>query len=221
MVLDLGCGTGELARPLAPHVERVDAVDTSEEMIRLGRKREGGGRSNIRWIHQSAEEFPYETRYALVVAGASIHWMDWHVVLPKLGAALSPRGHLAIVGGHEIAAPWVEELNGMLPRYSTNEHFGRFNVIDELQQRNLFVAEGRTRTSARQHRVSVETYVELLHARNGFSRQRMAAETAHEFDAAVRDLVFPYAHQKMLLLDMATTITWGHPTVRASDMGAV
>ncbi|MCY3645961.1 MAG: hypothetical protein OXH07_03190 [Chloroflexi bacterium] len=105
----------------------------------------------------------------------------------------------------------------MLPKYSTNEHFGRFNVIDELQQRNLLVVEGRKRTSARQHRVSVEAYVELLHARNGFSRQRMAAETAHEFDAAVRDLVSPYAHQKMLLLDMATTITWGHPPVRASD----
>ncbi len=36
-VLDAGTGTGELARPLAPRVERVDAVDWSALMLSKGK----------------------------------------------------------------------------------------------------------------------------------------------------------------------------------------
>ncbi len=58
VVLDIGCGTGELARPLAAFVGEVDAVDPSAAMIEVGRDREGGDVPSIRWVCQSAEEFP-------------------------------------------------------------------------------------------------------------------------------------------------------------------
>jgi SAM-dependent methyltransferase len=38
-VLDLGCGTGELAAALAPHVARVIGIDQSEAMLRAARRR--------------------------------------------------------------------------------------------------------------------------------------------------------------------------------------
>jgi ArsR family transcriptional regulator len=38
-VLDLGCGTGQLAAALAPHVRRVMGVDQSEEMLTAARQR--------------------------------------------------------------------------------------------------------------------------------------------------------------------------------------
>ncbi len=48
-VLDLGCGTGELARRLAPRVERVDAVDVSKAMVERGCGLAGGAAANLRW----------------------------------------------------------------------------------------------------------------------------------------------------------------------------
>ena len=190
VVLDVGCGTGELARPLAAFVDEVDAVDPSAAMIEIGREREGGELPNIRWVCQSAEEFPYENgRYGLIVAGASIHWMDWHTVLPRMATSLVAGGNLAVVSGHEIAAPWVESLNSILPQYSTNRNFGRHSAIDELERRHLFSTVGRQRMAPQDHDMLVEDYVELLHARNGFSRQRMTQAQADEFDAAVRELV--------------------------------
>ena len=36
-VLDIGAGEGALARPLAARVDRVDAVEISEEMVSAGR----------------------------------------------------------------------------------------------------------------------------------------------------------------------------------------
>jgi trans-aconitate methyltransferase len=80
-VLDVGCGTRDLARWLAPHVEWVDAVDSSPAMLAKGRQLPGGGHPHLRWQHAAAETAVLAPRYALVTAGESLHWMDWPVVL--------------------------------------------------------------------------------------------------------------------------------------------
>lgn len=54
-VLDAGAGTGEIARRLAPLVDRVDAVDPSREMIARARLLPGGDAPNLRWLHGTAE----------------------------------------------------------------------------------------------------------------------------------------------------------------------
>src|SRR4051794_34210035 len=56
--LDLGCGRGEIARELAPRVDRVDAVDASAAMIARGRALAGGDHPNLRWIVAPAETAP-------------------------------------------------------------------------------------------------------------------------------------------------------------------
>ena len=53
-VLDAGCGTGFVARPLAQLVERVDAVDFSGAAIREGRRLPGGDHPRLRWIEGSS-----------------------------------------------------------------------------------------------------------------------------------------------------------------------
>lgn len=210
VVLDIGCGTGEVARPLAALVDQIDAVDQSAAMIKIGRRRDGGSRPNINWVCQTAEVFPYASQYGLIVAGTSLHWMDWYSVLPRMARSLSPHGYLAIVGGHEIVAPWIDGLASIIPKYSTNKDFAPYNLVDELEQRHLFSVEGTIRTALRRHRMNVERYVELLHARSGFSRQRMGARSI-EFDTAVRELVHPFLRGRMLSFEMATTVTWGCP----------
>ncbi len=75
-VLDVGCGRGEIARRLLPFAERVDAVDFSERMLLAGRALPGGDSPRLRWIHGAAEEAETYPPYALVTAGASLHWME-------------------------------------------------------------------------------------------------------------------------------------------------
>lgn len=212
IVLDVGCGTGDVARPLAALVEHVDAVDPSASMIEVGRAREGGDRPNIRWVCQSAEDFAYDSRYSLIVCGASLHWMDWYEVIPRFAGALSDRGYLAIVGGRRVdAAPWLAGLNQIISKHSTNKPFGLHYLLNELDRRELFSAVGRKRTTPQEHSLSVDDYVELLHARSSLSRQRMDVHAAKAFDAAVRELVAPYASERLLTFDVTTDIAWGHP----------
>src|SRR5262245_53032854 len=88
VVLDLGCGTGDIGRGLAPHVTRVDAVDPSTAMIARGRALPGGRNPAIHWITSSAEDFAYSARYALIITAESLHWMDWYAVLPRVHRSL-------------------------------------------------------------------------------------------------------------------------------------
>src|SRR6476469_3743745 len=87
-VLDAGAGTGELARPLAALVARVDALGWWAAMIAKGKRSPGGDRPNLHWIEGRAEEAPVNPPYALITTGDSLHWMDWEAVLPRFRALL-------------------------------------------------------------------------------------------------------------------------------------
>lgn len=138
--------------------------------------------------------------------------MDWYKVLPHIAEALSDHGYLAIVGGRGMdTTPWSDELSKIIPTYSTNKNYESYDLLDELERRRLFSVVGKKRTAPQEYRMSVDRYVEMFHARNGFSRQRMDAQSAAEFDAAVRELVAPYAVDQALTFDVSTGITWGHP----------
>ena len=82
LVLDVGCGTGFVARPLVSLVDRVDGVDFSAPMLEIARGLPNGDHPNIHWIHGPIEEVELDPPYGLITAGASLHWMEWPVVMP-------------------------------------------------------------------------------------------------------------------------------------------
>jgi SAM-dependent methyltransferase len=211
-VLDIGCGRGEVARGMLDWADRVDAVDASAAMILAGRDLPGGDDPRLRWICSSVECADLSPPYALITAGSSLHWMDWELVLPKLGAALSRRGVLAVFDDQTVAPPWQRQLQAIIPRYSTNRDFEPYNLIEELERRGLFRVIGSSRTAAVPFRQSIEDYVESFHSRNGFSRQRLTHEDADAFDSSVRRLVCPYADREgNIELQLLSTVTWGRP----------
>lgn len=209
--LDAGCGTGDLARALAPLVERVDAVDVSAAMIERGRRLPGGDHQSLSWITSSMEEAPLRPPYGLVTAGESLHWMDWSRVLPRLARALAPGGFLAIVGRDELPSPWSSELGELIREYSTNREYRPYDLIWELESRGLFVKVGERRTAVMRFEQPVGSYIESIHSRNGFSRDRMTAEAAGEFDARASGLVRRHTRDGVVDLRIVGRVVWGSP----------
>jgi SAM-dependent methyltransferase len=70
-VLDVGCGTGNVARPLTEYVEHIDAVDLSLPMLERARMLPGGDSPKIRWLHGRAEDVETQPPYALVQVQAA------------------------------------------------------------------------------------------------------------------------------------------------------
>ncbi|HYM14865.1 MAG TPA: class I SAM-dependent methyltransferase [Dehalococcoidia bacterium] len=209
-VLELGCGTGEIARMLAPHVGRIDAVDISAPMLEAARSMPSGDHPAIAWIHAPAEHAPLAPPYGLAISGDALHWMDWEVVLPKVRAALAPRAHLAIIGA-KCEPPWSAQLLDPIARYSVMPDFERYDLIDELTARNLFVKSGEAAIGPAQFTRSVEAYVDALHATAGLPRERMGPAAAHAFDEEVRTIVLPHAIHGVLSLEASAHVVWGSP----------
>ena len=130
IVLDLGCGTGDISRPLAPLVDQIEAIDPSHTMITLGQALSGGQHPHIHWIVSSAEDFSFPQTYALVVAAESLHWMNWYTVLPRIHQALSSQGRLALVLGRGLRnEPWAASVNGLIAQYSTNREYETYSLV--------------------------------------------------------------------------------------------
>jgi trans-aconitate methyltransferase len=212
IALDLGCGTGDISRQLAPFVDRIDAIDRSRTMIALGQALLGGQHPHIRWIVSSAEDFSDSQAYALVIAAESLHWMDWYTVLPRIHQSLISQGRLAIVLGRGFRdEPWSAAVGRLIAKYSTNREYESYDLIEELTKRNLFVPEQRVQTQPVSYAQPLEDYIESFHSRNGLSRDRMGA-SATVFDKQLRNIIVQYQPNPILEFELVADVVWGQPT---------
>ena len=122
-VLDIGAGEGALARPLASRFDHVDALDISAAMVDAGRRRPGGRRPNLRWLVGAAETAGLDGPYALVTAGARLHWMTWPQTLARLASVMTARAFLAIVDHGHYDVPWRRERAEVIARHSRSPDY--------------------------------------------------------------------------------------------------
>jgi SAM-dependent methyltransferase len=217
VVLDVGGGTGDIARRLAPLVARLDAVDASAAMIAQGRQ-PGGDAANLNWIEALVEEAELSPPYGLITAGESLHWLDWEVVLPRFAEVLDPQGWLALIerdwGSSQVV---TDRVLPIIARHSTNRDFRPYNLIAELTTRGLFKVQGTRRVGPEPWQPTIDEYIECRHSQNGLSRERMGASAAafdQELRAALRALCDEGVlalHDDRLTLQVTATLTWGRP----------
>jgi 2-polyprenyl-3-methyl-5-hydroxy-6-metoxy-1,4-benzoquinol methylase len=95
-VMDFGAGTGLVCSKIAPHVERVLAVDISEAMLeQLASKPELEGKVDIRC--QNILETPLDERVELIVSAMAMHHVeDTAALMRALHDHLAPGGRVAL-----------------------------------------------------------------------------------------------------------------------------
>ena len=215
-ILDAGCGTGFLARELTAFADRVDAVDVSENMIRAGKALPGGGSPRLNWICGAIEEVALRPPYALITVGEALHWMEWDIVLPRFAAGLAPRSFLAIVEHVANTNVALREAFRAVHPYSMNRDFESYDmstIFEDLRARGLFEMAGSRDTEAVDTEQSIAEVVESLHARNGFSRDRMSKDAQDECDAALATALKGAFSNGMVRQRTYCRIIWGIPRV--------
>jgi SAM-dependent methyltransferase len=219
VVLDVGCGTGDIARRLAPLVSRVDAIDASATMLATGRAAPGGDSPNLTWVHARVEDTALDTAaYGLVTAGESLHWLEWEVVMPAFARALAPGGLVAVVDRDWDGPPPLRaRLLPIFKRYSP-VRWQTVNLIDELQSRSLFEVLGQQRCGPEMWQPSVDEYLQARHSQRSFSRSRMGESVALAFDAELRSALDAATRAGEIewsserpRLPVGATVTWGRP----------
>lgn len=210
-VLDVGSGTGDIARCMVERVDRVDAVDVSQQMIEQGKQQQNGQHARLNWVVGRVEEAPLRPPYALITAGESLHWMEWEYVLPYFHTLLTPHGSLAILTRREQDSAWFEPLIATIRRFSTNKEYRPFNMVEELTKRQLFHAQGTLETPPVPFVQSVKDYIAHFHSMSSLSREHMGLEQATAFDNEVQAIIAPYVQDGMITRSVFASVTWGKP----------
>jgi len=211
-VLDAGAGTGALTIGMARFARRVDAVDPSAAMLREARQTSSAGSERIRWIFGTAEEAPLEPPYGLVTAGASIHWMDPDVVMPRFRESLAPGGLLAIVNSESIYAhqEWRDEFIALIQAFSPiNHHLEFVDLVRTLETSGHFVRGGSRATAPVPYEQSLDDYLAMLGSTSSLSRPTLGSR-ADDFERGVRATLARH-NISSIRAELVGEVVWGRP----------
>jgi len=105
-LLDLGCGTGQLALPLAPYVAEAIGLDPEPAMLaEAAAAAERASVDNVRWLTGSDRDLDQLSDeigpLRLVTMGRSFHWMEHDATLRSLGRLVEADGGVVIVSDDE------------------------------------------------------------------------------------------------------------------------
>lgn len=107
-LLDLACGTGQLAFPLRHWFAEVWAVDQEPDMVEVVRAKAATAEApNFRPVVSSAEMLGAPPEYfELAVIGNAFHLLDRDLAAGRIFSWLQPGGHLALCWSSQ---PWTGE----------------------------------------------------------------------------------------------------------------
>ena len=109
-VLEIGCGTGALARAMARRGARVTAIDLSPEMIHVARSRTPG---HLAIDYRVADLVNLAPRgFDIVVAVDTLRHLALDDALARIREAVVPAGIIRIVDQH---AGWLRQSGALLP----------------------------------------------------------------------------------------------------------
>lgn len=182
-VVDLGAGTGKLARQLVATGAEVGAVEPIAEMRAHLEK----ALPQVETIDGTAEDLPLENHSVdAVLVAQAFHWFDALRAMSEIRRALRPGGGLGLIWqARDASVPWVARLNEIIdaaddghPRFRTGEWreaFDRTALFEPLQEATLASVQ-HARPDEIVDRVASISYIAAMGDEN---RERVLQDVRH------------------------------------------
>lgn len=154
-LLDIGCGTGGVARRLADRCDRVIAIDLSPQMIAVARRHSTTLPHVEYHVAEASEWLRSPDSYDCITCIAMLHHVDHEQLLGRIRDALRPGGTLLVIDLLEREGWSALPVNVIAAAISRIRRLGRSNraAVEAWRQHG----EG-------------ETYFTIDEARAAFSR---------------------------------------------------
>ena len=128
VVIDLGCGTGQLTLPIARRVQAVAGMDPEPDMLARARQAAADQEvTNVSWLLGADTDIPALAallggrRAGAVTIGQALHWMRYRELIPALVPLLRPGGGIAVITNGTPMwlqdSPWSRALRGFLEQW--------------------------------------------------------------------------------------------------------
>lgn len=142
VVMDLGCGTGQLTLPIAERVRSVVAVDPEPDMLlRAQRAASEQGVTNVSWMLGSDKDVPTlgARRLGAVTIAQALHWMNHEELFRAVVPFLRPGGGVAVVSNGTPLwlqnTAWSRALRGCLEDWLGSKLTNTCGTDEASQQR--------------------------------------------------------------------------------------
>lgn len=146
LVLDLGCGTGQLTLPIARRVRAVVGMDPGPDMLRCAyQAARDAGVSNVSWMIGADTDLAVvrnllgEQSIAAVTIGQALHWMRHDELFCSARPLIRPGGGIAVVtNGTPLwlqQSAWSRGLREFLERWLDTRLTAACGTDAESQQR--------------------------------------------------------------------------------------
>ena len=115
-ILDVGCGTGDLAHDISKSGATVTGIDAAQSMIEAAKEKY----PDIHFSVQDGEQFSFDPQFHAVFSNAAIHWMkDQQKVVQNCYDVLLPGGRfVAELGGANNIQSIVDAIKEASDRLS-------------------------------------------------------------------------------------------------------
>jgi SAM-dependent methyltransferase len=141
--LDLGTGTGTIARGLATRGCEVTGLDRSAPLMEQAAELDRGAGAVVKYVNAAAEETGLAAaEFDLVTAGQCWHWFDRSRAAAEARRVLKPGGRLVIAHFDWIALPgsMTEATEKLIEKHNPKWKFGGGLGIYPLWPRDMAVA---------------------------------------------------------------------------------
>ncbi|MGH7865018.1 MAG: class I SAM-dependent methyltransferase [Candidatus Binataceae bacterium] len=196
MMLDLGCGTGQLAIPMARRFQHVVAVDPEVEMLIEGRAAaERAGATNVTWLEGNSTALPAgRGPFRLVTIGRALHWMDRERVLADLHQLVTDDGGIAVVNDDAPiirgTQEWKLRVVEVIQRYlGSARRAGEGTFEDPAERHDVILARSQFLRMTKLaesylHEWAVDSILGVLYS-TSFCSRRLLGDRADAFEADV------------------------------------
>jgi len=141
-LLDVGCGTGQIALPLSKWFRRVVGADLSAEMVGYARQNAIDQKiKNVDFHVLSGEDISSAAgEFRLVSYGSALHWMDVPKTLAAGNSLLAPGGGVAVLGMRSIwggGSDWEQTVVQVVRRWMGQDRRAGTGTFDTSIQGNI------------------------------------------------------------------------------------
>ena len=198
-LIDLGCGTGEIAVKLSPYFRDVVGVDPNPGMLDEARARAARAECrNVAWRLHTAEELMLEpASVELVTIAAAFHWMDRALVARRCARWLAPGRTLAVLGSNSPwtgTAEWQALARDVMRRWTGGKRrAGSDTFAPAERHEDILAREGFDLESIDvciDHTWTLDTFLGYLRSTSFASREVLGA--VDDFDADMRRTLLDY-----------------------------
>ena len=200
-LLDLACGTGQVAIPLAASFAETVALDAEPETVAFAAEKAVRlGMAGVKWVVGTAEEAVVDGPFELITVGTAFHRLDRQAVARRMRQLVADSGAVALLWSpvpsdgdepwqrelRQVVADWLDRTSGA-PRIPPGwEESIAASTHREVLEQAGFAYEG-SFAFARDDIWTVESLIGFMYSTSILSRPALgSAVTAFEADMTRR-----------------------------------